>query len=48
MPDIPQEVRETIKFNFVSTIDEVMQIALAAPKKSASKPPKGGRAKASG
>jgi ATP-dependent Lon protease len=28
MPDIPQEVRDTIKFSFVSTIDEVLKIAL--------------------
>ncbi|HMB94681.1 MAG TPA: endopeptidase La [Tepidisphaeraceae bacterium] len=33
MPDIPQEVRETIKFHFVSTIDEVMKIALMNPPK---------------
>jgi hypothetical protein len=26
-------VRDTIKFNFVSTIDEVLQIALANPPK---------------
>jgi ATP-dependent Lon protease len=31
LPDIPQEVRDTIKFHFVSTIDEVMQIALTNP-----------------
>jgi ATP-dependent Lon protease len=34
MPDIPQEVRETIKFNFVSTIDEVMEIALSPARAS--------------
>jgi ATP-dependent Lon protease len=34
MPDIPQEVRESIKFNFVSTIDEAMMIALTPPKAS--------------
>jgi ATP-dependent Lon protease len=28
MPDIPQEVRETIDFHFVSTIDEVLKLAL--------------------
>jgi ATP-dependent Lon protease len=42
MPDIPQEVRETIKFNFVSTIDEAMEIALTPPKNVArpsAKPP---------
>jgi ATP-dependent Lon protease len=33
MPDIPDEVRNTIKFNFVSTIDEVLEIALAAPQR---------------
>jgi ATP-dependent Lon protease len=31
LPDIPPEVRDTIKFNFVSTIDEVLKIALTAP-----------------
>jgi ATP-dependent Lon protease len=31
MPDIPQEVRQTIKFHFVSNIDEVMAIALSNP-----------------
>jgi ATP-dependent Lon protease len=34
MPDIPEEVRNTIKFNFVSTIDEVLEIALAEPARS--------------
>src|SRR5204862_1523289 len=28
LPDIPEEVRNTIKFHFVSTIDEVLKLAL--------------------
>jgi ATP-dependent Lon protease len=28
MPEIPEEVRNTIKFHFVSTIDEVLKLAL--------------------
>jgi ATP-dependent Lon protease len=38
MPDIPQEVRETIKFHFVSNIDEVMAIALSKPTRPPAKP----------
>jgi ATP-dependent Lon protease len=43
LPDIPQEVRDTIKFNFVSTIDEVLQIALANPPKVKKKPATAGK-----
>jgi len=32
MPDIPDEVRKTLKFHFVSNIDEVLKVALDAPK----------------
>jgi ATP-dependent Lon protease len=45
LPDIPEEVRNTIKFHFVSTIDEVMKLALGpekgakAKKKKAWQPP---------
>jgi ATP-dependent Lon protease len=28
MPDIPEEVRNTLKFHFVSTVDEAMKVAL--------------------
>src|SRR6185295_18003310 len=28
MPDIPEEVRQTLKFNFVSNVDEVLRTAL--------------------
>jgi len=33
LPDIPDEVKNTLKFHFVSTIDEVMQVALGTEKK---------------
>jgi ATP-dependent Lon protease len=36
--DIPQEVRDTLKFHFVSTVDEAMEIALGPAKKTS--PPK--------
>jgi ATP-dependent Lon protease len=43
--DIPQEVRDTLKFHFVSTVDEAMAIALGPPKKrSAPVKPKPARA----
>ncbi|HEY7087932.1 MAG TPA: endopeptidase La [Tepidisphaeraceae bacterium] len=35
LPEIPAEVRDTIKFNFVSSIDEAMQIALAPARRAA-------------
>ncbi|HWP40440.1 MAG TPA: S16 family serine protease, partial [Tepidisphaeraceae bacterium] len=38
LPDIPEEVRETIKFHFVSTIDEVLQIALLPPPRPSKAP----------
>jgi ATP-dependent Lon protease len=38
--DIPQEVRDTLKFNFVSTVDEAMALALGAAKKRPSPVPK--------
>jgi ATP-dependent Lon protease len=37
MPEIPAEVRDTIKFSFVSTIDEVLQIALTQPQRTVKK-----------
>jgi ATP-dependent Lon protease len=43
LPDIPQEVRDTIQFHFVSRIEEAMEIALVKPKekaKPAAKSPK--------
>src|SRR3989442_4046370 len=40
LPDIPEEVRNTLKFHFVSNIDEVLAIPLAAKKAApAAKPP---------
>jgi ATP-dependent Lon protease len=33
LPDIPEEVRNTLKWHFVSTIDEVMEVALGAEKR---------------
>jgi ATP-dependent Lon protease len=30
MPDVPEEVRQTLKFHFVQNIDQVMEIALGA------------------
>jgi ATP-dependent Lon protease len=47
LPDIPQEVRDTLKFYFVSTVDEAMEIALGPVKKSRTpvkqKPPRAGK-----
>ena len=37
LPEIPEEVRNTLKFHFVSTIDEVMEIALGAEKRLGTK-----------
>ena len=37
MPEIPAEVRRTLKFHFVSDIDEVLAVALEPPKKAATK-----------
>jgi hypothetical protein len=42
MPDIPEEVRNSIEFHFVENIDQVMEIALGpAPQKTKSKPTPG-------
>jgi ATP-dependent Lon protease len=41
MPDIPEEVKNTVQFHFVENIDQVLQIALdATPKPVARKPSK--------
>jgi ATP-dependent Lon protease len=32
MPDIPQEVRDTLKFHFVENVDQVLEVALGASK----------------
>jgi ATP-dependent Lon protease len=47
MPDIPKEVRETLKFHFVENIDQVLKIALVdSPRKNvAAKPGKMARAR---
>ena len=34
VPDIPEEVKKTLKFHFVENIDQVMHIALDAPVKT--------------
>jgi ATP-dependent Lon protease len=39
LPDIPQEVRDTLKFHFVSTVDEAMEVALGAAAKVKKKAP---------
>jgi ATP-dependent Lon protease len=39
LPDLPEEVRNTLKFHFVNNIDQVMEIALS-PAKKPSPPPK--------
>jgi ATP-dependent Lon protease len=40
-PDIPDEVKQTVKFHFVENIDQVLQIALDAAKTTkTAKPPK--------
>jgi ATP-dependent Lon protease len=37
LPDIPDEVRQTLKFHFVENVDQVMDVALGAPKGGAGK-----------
>jgi ATP-dependent Lon protease len=46
LPDIPDEVKKTLKFHFVENIDQVMHIALDAPVKPRKIPAKVGKAKA--
>jgi ATP-dependent Lon protease len=43
MPDVPEEVRNTLKFHFVENVDQVLEIALGARSrpKPASKPTPG-------
>jgi hypothetical protein len=36
MPDLPEEVRNTIKFHFVDNIDQILKIALAPGKNARS------------
>ena len=33
LPDVPEEVRDTLKFHFVENIDEVLEIALGTARK---------------
>ncbi|MGC4033288.1 MAG: magnesium chelatase domain-containing protein [Tepidisphaeraceae bacterium] len=50
LEDIPDEVKKTLKFNFVETVDQAMAIALIqpnAPKPTAKKPAKKAKVKAS-
>ena len=38
LPDIPEEVKNTLKFHFVKNVDQVLEIALAVtPKRLATK-----------
>jgi ATP-dependent Lon protease len=46
LPDIPEEVKKTLKFHFVENIDQVMHIALDAPIRPRKIPAKVGKAKA--
>ncbi len=44
LPDIPQEVRDTLKFSFVENIDQVLEVALGAkvaPPRSVATTPQG-------
>jgi ATP-dependent Lon protease len=34
LPDIPDEVKKSLKFNFVETVDDVLKVALGASRKS--------------
>src|SRR5437763_13367256 len=40
LPDIPDEVKETVKFHFVENIDQVLEVALGASTKSKPTPGK--------
>ena len=40
LPDIPEEVRNTLKFHFVENVDQVLAIALGGVAKSAAREPK--------
>jgi ATP-dependent Lon protease len=51
MPELPEEVRQTLVFHFVNTVDEVMQVALVqkpgkTPQPARPRPTKRVRAKA--
>ncbi len=37
LADVPDEVKNTLKFNFVDTVDQALEIALTTPKKPAGK-----------
>lgn len=37
LADVPDEVKKTLKFHFVDTVDEVLKIALASPAKAVAK-----------
>src|SRR3954462_11212413 len=49
LPDIPDEVKNTLKFHFVKNVDEVLAIALGqkSPKNPPPSTPKGSRANGS-
>ncbi|HEV2296697.1 MAG TPA: endopeptidase La [Tepidisphaeraceae bacterium] len=38
LPDIPDEVKNTLKFHFVDTVDDVLAVALGAGKRAKSRP----------
>jgi ATP-dependent Lon protease len=38
LPDIPDEVKKSLKFNFVETVDDVLAVALGAGKKAKAAP----------
>ncbi len=46
LADVPDEVKKTVKFHFVSTVDEALEIALVKPRKTAAVT--NGRAKVKG
>ncbi|MCS7034664.1 MAG: hypothetical protein NZ561_11840 [Phycisphaerae bacterium] len=33
MPDVPEEVRRSLKFHFVDNVDEVLKVALSRPRR---------------
>jgi ATP-dependent Lon protease len=45
LPDLPQEVKDNLKFHFVENVDEVLKIALAPTAKSVNGKSTNGKAK---
>jgi ATP-dependent Lon protease len=48
LPDIPEEVRNTLKFHLVETVDDVLEVALGAVKRSEAKRPETKRSEVRG